>query len=125
VRLLLDTDPLLWWLADDPELGMMGQAAIADPANDVAISVATIWEVEALRAQGRLEMPPEWLDLVAEPDFRTLTLTLEHAALAAALPPHHEDPCDRFLIAQAVLEGYAIVTRDPPFGRYAVPTMLA
>ena len=67
MRLLLDTDPLLWWLADERELVIERPGGNGDPANEVAISVATIWEVERLRAAGSLEMPAEWLDQVAEP----------------------------------------------------------
>jgi len=54
-----------------------------------------------------------------------LSITLEHAVTAGALPPHHRDPFDRMLIAQAQLEGLTIATRDPRFEPYAVTTMAA
>ena len=60
-------------------------AAMSYPDNQVAISVATVWEIERWRADGRVEIPDEWLDHVAEPEFRTLPVTAEHAALAGAL----------------------------------------
>ena len=100
MRLLLDTKPLLWWLADDDQ---------------VAISAATVWEIERWRAEGRLDLPDEWLDHVAEPVFRALPVTVEHAALAGALAPAGGDDVDRVLVAQAQLEGFAIVARDPGF----------
>ncbi len=125
MRLLLDAEPLLWWLADDGKIGLMAREAIALPENQVAISAATVWEIERWRAEGRLDLPDEWLDHAAEPEFRALPVTVEHAALAGALAPAGGDDVDRVLVAQAQLEGFAIVARDPVFGRFQVPTLPA
>ena len=59
MRLLLDTKPLLWWLAGDGQVGLMAREAIALPDNQVAISAATVWEIERWRAEGRLDLPDE------------------------------------------------------------------
>ncbi len=64
VKLLLDSHAYLWWLADGPELSPSARAAVADPANMVLVSAATIWEIEIKRALGRLEAGSA--DLVAE-----------------------------------------------------------
>jgi PIN domain nuclease of toxin-antitoxin system len=98
-------------------------AAISLPYNQVGISAATVWEIERWRAEGRVELPDEWLDHVAEPEFRTLTVTAEHAALAGALARIGGDDVDRVIVAQAQLEGFAVVTRDPVFSRFQVPTL--
>jgi PIN domain nuclease of toxin-antitoxin system len=124
MRLLLDTDPLLWWLADDQRLGVDARAAIALPENMCAVSVASVFEAESERAAGRLELPDDWLDAL-EPDFLVLPIGLEHAALAAALPAGQADEVDRFLVAQAQLDGYAIVTANPAFAAFHVPTLPA
>ena len=125
MRLLLDAEPLLWWLAADAQMSVVAREAIALPENQVAISAATVWELERWRAEGRLDLPDEWLDHVAEPEFRALPVTVEHAALAGALAPLGGDDVDRVLVAQAQLEGFAIVARDPVFGRFQVPTLPA
>jgi PIN domain nuclease of toxin-antitoxin system len=124
VRLLLDTAPLLWWLADDRLLGNDARAAIALPENLCAVSVASVFEAESERAAGRLTLPDDWLDAL-EPDFLILPIGIEHAALAAALPAGPADDVDRFLVAQAQLDGYAIVTADPVFAAFHVPTLPA
>ena len=98
-------------------------AAMSFPDNQVAISAATVWEIERWRAEGHVEVPDEWLDHVAEPEFRTLAVTAEHAALAGALARVGGDDADRVIVAQAQLEGFAVVTRDPVFARFQVPTL--
>ena len=123
MRLLVDSEPLLWWLAGGEGMQPNATAAMAYPENQVAISAATVWEIERWRAEGRVEIPDEWLDHVAEPEFRTLAVTAEHAALAGALAHQGGDDVDRVLVAQAQLEGFAIVARDPVFARFQVPTL--
>jgi len=124
VRLLLDTHVLIWW-ARDQRLAAEVASAIGDGANDVAISVASLWEAEIKAASGKLELD---LDLAADAKsggLITLPIEASHAVAAARLPQHHRDPFDRMLIAQARLEGFAIVTRDPAFQAYGVPLMAA
>ncbi len=124
MKLLLDSHTYLWWLADRPELSPAARAAVADPANMVLVSAATIWEIEIKRALGRLEAGSS--DLVAEIEanrFGELPVTGRHAAAAARLPRHHNDPFDRMLIAQSQVEGLACVTRDPAFEAYGVPCL--
>ena len=123
MRLLVDSEPLLWWLAGGERMQLNATTAMAYPENQVAISAATIWEIERWRAESRVEIPDEWLDHVAEPEFRTLAVTAEHAALAGALAHQGGDDVDRVLVAQAQLEGFAIVARDPVFARFQVPTL--
>jgi PIN domain nuclease of toxin-antitoxin system len=124
VKLLLDSHAYLWWLADDQRLGAKAKKAITDPANAVLVSAATIWEIAIKAALGRLDL--HGADVVAEiaiNRFVELPITAAHAAAAAALPRHHDDPFDRMLIAQAQLEHLRCVTRDPAFSAYRVPTL--
>jgi PIN domain nuclease of toxin-antitoxin system len=125
VKLLLDTHALIWILSDDPRLTAEAREAISDPETFVAVSPASAWEIEIKRALGKLDAPNDLLQQVADARFVPLSITLEHAITAGALPPHHRDPFDRMLIAQALLEGLTIATRDPRFERYAVTTMAA
>lgn len=124
MKLLLDSHAYLWWLSDDPRLTPAARAAIADPANVVLVSAATIWEIEIKRSLGRLDAGEH--DLVAEIQanrFGELAVGARHAQAAACLPRHHDDPFDRMLMAQSQLEGLVCVTRDPAFQAYGVPCL--
>jgi PIN domain nuclease of toxin-antitoxin system len=118
VILLLDAHTVLWWLADDPTLAADAQRAIADPASDVLVSAATVWEVGIKRALGKLEAPDDLLDAIDASGFDGLPVTLVDADAAARLPPHHRDPFDRMLVAQATRLGAVIVSRDRAFEPY-------
>lgn len=121
--LLLDAHVLLWWLSADAGLKPDARAAIADPANDVVVSAASIWELEIKRAAGKLRPPEALLDAVEAEGMSALPITGRDATEAAALPLHHRDPFDRMLIAQARRLDATIVTRDPAFTAYEVDVL--
>jgi PIN domain nuclease of toxin-antitoxin system len=125
VRLLLDTHALLWWLADDARLGRRAREAIAAPANLVFVSAATAWEIAVKRALGRLVAPGDVEEWLAESDFRPLPIQIAEAVASAELPPHHRDPFDRLLVAQARIGGMTIVTSDEHIGGYEVSVLSA
>lgn len=120
MRLLLDTHILLWWLADDPLLPARVAAAIAEPETQVVVSAATVWEISIQQADGRLHAPDDLLDALAANDFGTLVIAPDHAIAAGRLPPHHSDPFDRMLIAQAQTDGYTLASVDARFSDYDV-----
>lgn len=120
MSLLLDTDILLWWLAADPLLPLAARDAIVSPENEVAISAATAWEIAIKQAVGRIEAPNDLLDTLEANDFDTLPITAAHALIAGGLPPHHSDPIDRMLIAQARAESLILVSVDSRFHQYDV-----
>lgn len=122
MRLLLDAHTLLWWLADDPELGSEARALIANPANDVLVGAATVWEIAIKRAIGKLDAPAGLVEALAEAGFAEVHVTAADGKRAGALDPHHRDPFDRMLVAQAERLEALIVTRDPVFGAYGVET---
>jgi PIN domain nuclease of toxin-antitoxin system len=125
VILLLDAHTVLWWLADDPALEESARRAIADPANDVLVSAATVWEIEIKRALGKLDAPTDLVDAIDTAGFDALPITAADAERAGRLPPHHRDPFDRLLVAQATRLDAAIVTRDASFERYEVNVLPA
>jgi PIN domain nuclease of toxin-antitoxin system len=84
-----------------------------------------IWEISVKQAAGKLRAPDELLDRLAGGGYASLPIAWEHGLEAGRLPPHHADPFDRMLIAQARLEGLTVVTRDPAFARYDVPVLAA
>jgi PIN domain nuclease of toxin-antitoxin system len=119
-RLLLDTHVLLWWLDDSPELGGRCRQVIADRRNQVFVSAATTWEISIKMALGKLEAPEDMDSIVEDEGFSKLPISLFHGQLAGGLPPHHRDPFDRMLIAQALAEGLTLVTADENIGQYAL-----
>jgi PIN domain nuclease of toxin-antitoxin system len=125
VRLLLDTHALLWAVSDPDELTERARDVLRDGRNNVLVSAASVWEIAIKRALGKLTAPDDLGPVLAAASFSPLPISLEHASLAGSLPPHHRDPFDRMLIAQAQLESLTIVTRDARFARYGVPLLMA
>ena len=122
MSLLLDTHTLVWWLAGEP-IDPSAATIIADPTALVVVSAASIWEAAIKQALGKLTIPESLASAVTDEGFEPLPITFVHAEAAAVLPAHHRDPFDRMLIAQAILEGLTIVTRDRSFQDYGVPIM--
>jgi PIN domain nuclease of toxin-antitoxin system len=124
VRLLLDTHALLWWLADEG-LSLQARDAIADPDNLAVVSAASAWEISIKRTLGKLAAPDDLDQQLHAGGFTPLPISIAHGIAAGRLPRHHEDPFDRMLIAQAIIEGLTIVTRDKRFDNYAVALLPA
>lgn len=115
MKVLVDTHILLWWLADDRALPDIARTVIADPATDVIVSAATVWEIAIKQAAGSLEAPDNLISTLDDNDFDVLPMTASHAFDAARLPLHHADPFDHMLIAQAAAEDLILVTVDRRF----------
>lgn len=124
MRLLLDTNALLWWLAD-AGLTVQAREAIADPANLVAVSAVSAWEISIKKALGKLSAPDDLEHQVLVGGFTPLPIRIAHGVAAGQLVRHHDDPFDRMLIAQAIAEGLTIVTRDKRFAEYSVALLPA
>ena len=124
-RLLLDTHVVLWALAEPVKLTRPARTALEDAENEVFVSVVSGWEIAIKRALGKLEAPDDLEAAIRMQGFDPLLVTFHHAAQAGGLPPHHRDPFDRMLIAQAQAEGLVLVTRDPDIPRYGVRTLAA
>jgi PIN domain nuclease of toxin-antitoxin system len=129
MRLLLDTHVFLWYISADPGLPAAFRDAIRDPAHEVYLSVASVWEAVIKHALGKLplpEPPAEYLPRQRDA-HRIRSLPLEEGALLhlATLPPLHRDPFDRILIAQALQHGLTLVTVDDAVRAYPVPLLPA
>jgi PIN domain nuclease of toxin-antitoxin system len=124
LRLLLDTNVLIWWARREP-LREPARDAIADPNNSIAVSAVSIWEAEIKAAAGRLRLGRNLARETEVRGFEQLAITFAHSAQAAHLPGHHGDPFDRMLVAQAQLESLTLVTRDPVFDDYNVAVLRA
>ena len=125
MRLLLDAHTLLWWLADDASLDRHARDLIADPANEVVVSAATVWEIVIKRAIGKLSAPDGLAAALELSGFIEASVTAADAQRAGGLEAIHRDPFDRMLVAQAARLRAVVVTRDPVFVRYGTETVLA
>lgn len=123
MRLLLDTHALIWALSAPRRLPSTVAASIRDPENAVYVSAASTWEIAIKSALGKIAA-----DLSAvvrgafAAGFEELPITVAHTVQLRHLPVHHRDPFDRVLVAQAVHEHLSVVSHDPLFASYAVPT---
>jgi PIN domain nuclease of toxin-antitoxin system len=120
MRLLLDTNALIWWLEGSRRLSRAAIDAIDDVGNEVHVSAASAWEISTKARIGKLRFTGSLVARLEKYDVRPLAVSVEHGWAAGSLPPVHSDPFDRILIAQAQLEELVVVTADPVFARYGV-----
>ena len=124
MRLLIDTHTLFWSVEEPTKVSAAAMAAIQPLSNDVLLSAATIWELAIKVGQGTigLSLPyRQWMDkAIADLKLIILPVTVEYAERQSTLPPHHKDPFDRLMIAQALVEGIPIVSVDVAFDPYGV-----
>jgi PIN domain nuclease of toxin-antitoxin system len=119
-RILLDTEALIWWDANDPRLGGRARAAIQE-ATEVFVSAASAWEIVIKEALGKLRTKRAPSDAIAQGGLRPLPISFEHAEAVRQLVIHHKDPFDRLIIATATVEGLTVLTNDEMFSLYGVP----
>ena len=120
MRLLLDTNVFLWWVAGSPRLKRRVRKTIAD-AELVCVSAITAAEIGIKIALGKLQFGSPMLVAVRASGFQALPFTVDHAERLSGLPLHHRDPFDRMLVVQAQAEGLTVVTADTLFRGYGVP----
>jgi PIN domain nuclease of toxin-antitoxin system len=124
VRLLLDTH-LLLWAASEPAAVPVGAAElILDRRNELWYSVASLWEIAIKSGLGRSDFAVDARILrsgLRAARYRELPVDAEHVLPVASLPPHHADPFDRLLVAQAAVEGMTLLTHDLAVASYGVP----
>ena len=129
MKYLLDTGVWLWSVGKPSRISRNARDVMADSRNDVFLSAVTSWEVAIKAASGKLHLP-EPPDLfvprrMAAQGLRPLAVSHEHARAVFGLPPHHRDPFDRLLIAQAKVEEMTLISADRMFDRYPVRLLWA
>jgi PIN domain nuclease of toxin-antitoxin system len=112
VNLLLDTHVFLWWDKQDRRLNPHARAHIADPANQVYISAASVWEIAIKRQLRKLDFRASAVAAIASNGFHELPILPIDADDAGALPWRHNDPFDRMLVAQARRMALTLTTAD-------------
>ena len=126
-RLLLDTCAFIWLATGDDSLSERARKAISS-ADCVFVSPISAWEIGRKHRQGKLKLPMEPQDLFdAVVDRYALDIAPLDTTImfkASALPEHHKDPADRFIIATALLNGFTVVTADGHFPGYGVNVII-
>ena len=124
MRVLLDTDLLLWALSRPSRLSAAARKRIQRA--EVYVSVASIWEISIKSALGKLKADPaEVLEAIEPTGFSMLSITGQHAAKVAELPFLHKDPFDRILVAQASVEPMILLTNDDALTAYGTLVTLS
>jgi PIN domain nuclease of toxin-antitoxin system len=127
MKYLLDTSIFLWSLGAEHKLNHKARDLLSSTASELYLSAASSWEIAIKYALGTLALPnppsqfiPKAIGSLA---IRSLDITHFHSLLAGELPPHHRDPFDRMLIAQARLENITLLTADRTLFKYEVKTV--
>lgn len=127
MKLLLDTHLLLWAAGQPDQLSAAARAMLEDPRNELLFSSASLWEVAIKRGLGRedFSVDPRLLRRgLLDNGYSELPITSDHAVAVDGLPHIHKDPFDRMLVAQATVEGIALLTADPWVAQYPGPIRL-
>lgn len=121
MNLLLDTHLLLWAASEPERIPENTRALLADPANQLVFSAASLWEITIKNSLDRPDFKVDsrrlWRMLLVN-GYRELPVTSEHTVAVNELPPLHKDPFDRILIAQARVEGLLLLTADKLVAKY-------
>jgi PIN domain nuclease of toxin-antitoxin system len=128
MRLLLDTHILLWGAVEPERLSKSANSLIENPDNEILFSAVNLWEIAIKTGRGRADFRVDAGVLrrsLFDNGYSELPVTGAHAAALASLPPLHRDPFDRMLVAQAMIEGLALLTADPFVAKYPGDIRLA
>ena len=120
---LIDTHFFIWSMDKTKNLSLQIKSLIEDPRNDIFISVASVWEMIIKRSLGKLKLPRDIERGIKSAGFKILAIEISHVLGVEKLPPHHKDPFDRLLVAQAKAVGLIILTDDSKIKKYNVAVL--
>ncbi len=120
MRVLLDTHVILWTLTTSGSIRSEARDVLGATDTRRVVSVASLWEIAIKRAIGRLSAPEDLPEYLARTRHEILPVSAAHAWSVSGLPPHHRDPFDRLLVAQAIAEDIPLITHDRQLERYDV-----
>ncbi len=123
MKYLLDSNVLYWYITNRRRLTRWVESLLDDAENDLYVSSASLWELTIKVAKGKLIVPKgtilslyEQLDRLG---IAVLPITRGHILRTETLPHHHGDPFDRMIVAQALEDGFTILTADADIPKYA------
>ena len=124
MRALLDTHSFLWFIEDNPRLSATAKTVIEDGANEILLSMASLWEIGIKISLGKLMLSGPFASYISqqldENSIGLLDITLQHVAEIVPLTFHHRDPFDRLLIARAQVEQIPLISADTAFDAYPI-----
>jgi PIN domain nuclease of toxin-antitoxin system len=121
VRYLLDTHTFIWSDSEPERLSKTVTEIISDSSNFLFLSVITIWEIQIKFQIGKMLLRNPIEELIKEQQENNvviLPVNLSHVLKVGELPLYHRDPFDRLLIAQALVEGFTLLSKDENFKAY-------
>jgi PIN domain nuclease of toxin-antitoxin system len=124
MKYILDTHLLLWAAGQSAKLSKVARDLINDSDHQFFFSAASLWEITIKRGLGRNDFridPHLLLRGLLDNGYQELPITSEHTLATAFLPPIHKDPFDRIIIAQAIAEGFELLTTDALVAQYPGP----
>lgn len=123
MRVLIDTHILLWFINNDPKLGQKTKALLQSDI-DVAVSIASLWEIAIKVSIGKLRLPSSIEELFPQQltlnQIDLLPIEVRHLQALSKLPFHHRDPFDRLIISQSLVDNIGLVSVDKTFATYGV-----
>ncbi|MFT7035467.1 MAG: PIN domain nuclease of toxin-antitoxin system [Cyclobacteriaceae bacterium] len=125
MNILIDTHVLLWWLDDPKKLSSQAHQLIESLENNIFVSAAVVWEIIIKKSIGKLKAPDNLLEMLKDEGFISLPITELHAMRLEQLPPIHQDPFDRIQIAQALAEGFTMISKDEKILQYDLACLRA
>ena len=124
MRYLLDTNALLWFLADDKKLSRRSRQLIESSSNESFVSIVSLWEIAIKTGLGKLDLAEPFEQMFPEQlhlnSIEILDITVNHLIKLTTLTLHHRDPFDRLIIAQGLVEGLPIISVDTIFDAYGI-----
>ncbi len=124
MRLLSDTHTFIWSFSNTKKLSAIVARELQNPANEIFVSVASIWEMQIKIKLGKMIFKDRLENIIIEQQqvnrIQILPINLAHTLYLENLPPHHKDPFDRLLISQAIVENMTLLSADANFANYQV-----
>lgn len=124
MKFLLDTHSLIWFFSGHPNLSNTAHTLMEDVNHQKLISIASVWEMAIKQSKGKLTITLPLEEYITQKiqleDFEILPIQLKHLAMISTLPFNHNDPFDRLLITQSIVEKIPILSRDVAFDAYGV-----
>lgn len=120
MKYLIDTHIILWWLADNPKLSPQIKDTISNPDNSIIVSVISLWEINVKSSIGKLKIEKDYLRYLKQEGFDFLSINTDHVMHLSELPTYHQDPFDRLLICQSIIQGLTFITLDKKIKQYPV-----
>jgi PIN domain nuclease of toxin-antitoxin system len=121
-KYLLDTHTFLWWESDSDQLSATAYTLLRDRTNTLLFSIANIWEMQIKLQTGKLKLNLPLEEMITNQIINNqiilLPVLFPHVLELAKLPAYHRDPFDRLLVAQALFEEAAIISRDSEIAKY-------